>query len=102
MTIDLEGVRAVLCRQMEIELNATVTGSVHSERQRGEIREVTFDLWIERNGTRINRHLYIVMRLALWSVEEFQRSVKMFCDTRIRPDLVKQQSRDFLAKSGMN
>ncbi len=102
MTINLEGVRAVLVEQLERELDATVTGSIQSHRERQDIVEVTFDLWIERTGTKIHRTLYVVLRMSCWDVAEFRKFVRMFCDKKIKRDLMKQQSRDFLAKAEMN
>jgi hypothetical protein len=40
--------------------------------------------------------------MSCWDVAEFRRFVRMFCDKKIKRDLVKQQSRDFLAKAEMN
>jgi hypothetical protein len=101
-TIDLESVRARLCLQLERELNATVTGSVYERRMRHGIEEVTFDLWIERCGTRINRRLFVAIRPQLWCDKTWSRLVHEFVDGFIRKDLVKQQSKDFLAKAAMN
>lgn len=102
MTIDLEGIRAVLCRQIADELKATVTGAIHSQRQNGDLQEVTFDLWIERLGTRINRHLFLLLRPESMDMGQLNSLVKRYVKQFIRRDLVIQQGKDFLSKAGQN
>jgi hypothetical protein len=102
MTIDLEGLRSVVCQVVSQELRADVTGSVHSNRIRGATIEVTFDLWIERCGTKINRHLFVVLRPQYWNCGDFEKLVCNYANTVISRDLLKQQNKDFSAKAGMN
>jgi hypothetical protein len=100
--IDLEGVRALLCRQLEQELHASVTGSVSSSLQTDDLLEVTFDLWIEKAGTRINRQLFVVLRPDLWDIKAWREIVRGFVDSVIRKDFMRQHSRDLKAKAAMN
>lgn len=102
MTIDLEGVGAVLKQQLEHDLRAVIEVHVLERLQRDDIHEVTFQLVIDRSGTRIVRELFLVLRLGLWDTAAFQGMVRNFARTKIRPDLLKQFSKDLKSKAWSN
>jgi len=102
MLIDLEGIRAMLCQQVTEELKASVTCAIHSQRQNGPLFEVTFDLWIERLGTRINRHMFLVLNPDALDLGQFRSVVKRFIKSELRRELVAQQSKDFRSKAEQN
>lgn len=102
MSIDLDEVRDILCRQIAEELKATVTATLDSHRQNGPLFEVTFDLWIERLGTRINRKMFFVTNKEVLDIGQFQSVVRRFIKSELRRELVVQQNKDFLAKAEQN
>lgn len=102
MTIDLEGVGAVLKQQLEHDLRAVVEVHVLQRIERDDIHEVTFQLVIDRCGTRFVRELFLVLRLGLWDTVAFQGMVRDFARTKIRQDLLKQFHKDLLSKAWSN
>lgn len=102
MLIDLEEVRQMLCSQVAEELKATVTATIDSQRQNGPLFEVTFDLWIERLGTRINRKMFFVTNKDVLDIQKFRSVVRTFIKSELRRELVVQQNKDFLAKAEQN
>lgn len=102
MLIDLEAIRALLSQQVAEELKSTVSCAIQSQRQNGPLIEVTFDLWIERLGTRINRHMFVVLNPDAINLEQFRSVVKRFIKSELRRELVAQQSKDFRSKAEQN
>jgi hypothetical protein len=102
MLIDLEAIRAMLCQQITEELKASVTAAIHSQQQNGPLFEVTFDLWVERLGTRINRHMFVVLNPDAINLGQFRSVVKRFIKSELRRELVVQQNKDFLSKAEQN
>lgn len=102
MLIDLEAIRAMLSQQVAEELKATVRCTIHSQRQNGPLFEVTFDLWIERLGTCINRHMFLVLNPDALDLGQFRSVVKRFIKSELRRELVAQQSKDFRSKAEQN
>lgn len=102
MTIDLEGIRSIVCRIVSQELRADVTGSVHSHKRKAGRLEVTFDLWVELLGTRINRHLFVVIRPQYWNCGDFEKMVRNYANSVIAKDLFKSLHADLVKKAEMN
>lgn len=87
MTIELEAIALLLREQLQEELKAVVELHLYQNTQKGKINEVTFQLVIEKCGTRVLRHLYFGLRLDLWDQQEFRRTVSELVKKVIEPDL---------------
>lgn len=92
----------MLCQQISEELKAIVTATIDSQRQNGPLFEVTFDLWVERLGTRINRKMFFVTNTEVLDLGQFRSVVKRFIKSELRRELVVQQNKDFLSKAEQN
>jgi hypothetical protein len=102
MTIDLEGVRAVLESCLADQLTASVKATVQSEKQRGTLQEVTFDLWIERYGSKFNQQLFMVLQMDAWDQTLFESSVRQIAEASIRKPFVRRIAHDFKKQAGSN